>query len=300
LRDALAVGDRRRHVGEQRLHLRLGLEVLLAREALDAPRVGQRLAFGHAHTRLVGVELVGARELHRVRRHHRQPELCRQRHRGAHVRLVRRRSGALQLDVEAPGIQSAQALCQRGGAFAVTRQQRATDRAGVGARQRDQAGGAVGEPLPLHPGLRALHVARPGARQQVAQVVIAGGVAHQQQQARRLLVAAAGHRLDPEVDADDRLDAIGAACAIELDGTEQVPEVGDRQRHLCVLARGAHRIGHAQRAIDHRILGVRAQVDKSHRLDCRQRARPQARRRASTMRPHFGRAAMRGVLRHPC
>ena len=90
-----------RQVREQRLHLRSGLEILLAAEALHAFRVRQRLAFGHADPRLMRFEVFGRRELHRVRGHHRQAQACGQRHRGAHVRLVARQAGALQFEVEA-------------------------------------------------------------------------------------------------------------------------------------------------------------------------------------------------------
>ena len=215
----------------------------------------------------------GVAELHRLRGHHRQLQLGGQGHRGTHVGLVRGQPGALQLDVETPRIQRCKPLRQRDRALAVAGQQRRTHRAAVSARQRDQPFGALGQPLPLDPRLCALHVAGPGARQQVAQVVIARRVAHQQQQPRCLLVAAAGGRLDPQIDADDRLDALGAAGLVELDGAEQVAKVGDGQRHLRIVARGTHGIGHPQRAVDNRVLGVCAQVDESHAVNCRQRRR---------------------------
>ena len=101
LGDLQRVGDAPRHVGEQRLHLRGRLEVLLARELAHAPRVAQDLAFGDAHARLVRLVVVGRGELHRVRRHHRQVQARRQLHGGGHVRLVVGAAGALQLDVEA-------------------------------------------------------------------------------------------------------------------------------------------------------------------------------------------------------
>ena len=83
-------------------HLRLRLEVLLAREALDAPRVGQHLAFGDADARLVRLVVVGRRGT--APDASPPPAGCSsrgQRHRGAHMRLVARQAGALQLDVEA-------------------------------------------------------------------------------------------------------------------------------------------------------------------------------------------------------
>jgi len=87
--------------------------------------------------------------------------------------------------------------------------------------------------------------------------------AHQQQQMRCLLVATR-RGLDPQIDADDGLHAFGAAGGVELDGTEQVAQIGDRQRRLAIGARGAHRIAHTQRAVDDRVFGVRAQMDEVH------------------------------------
>ncbi len=262
LRDAQAVGQRRRHVGKQRLDLRLALEVLLGREALDAPRVGQRLALGDAHAGLVRLVVLGLQKLHRVRGHHRQLQLRRQRHRAPHVKLVRGQAGALQLQVEAAVETPRQAPRQRLRARVVAGQQRHADHAAVGARQRDQPAVQLVEPGPLDPGLGALRVEGPAARQQLAQVQVALHVLHQQQQPAGLLVAALG--LHPQVHAEDRLDALAAAGLVELHRAEQVVQVGDGQRHLAVVARGTGGGVDAQHAVDDRELAVRAQVNEGH------------------------------------
>jgi hypothetical protein len=266
----------------------------ISREAAHAAGVGERLALGDAHARLVRVEVVGLEELHRVRGHHRQPQLGRQRHRGAHVGLVGRQAGALQLEVEAARKQPREMARDRRGAAGVTCKQRRTDGTAVGPRQRDQTAAELGQPLPLDPGLRALDVGRPRAREQFAQVQVAAAVLHQHEQPARLLVACrAGHepvgqRLHPQVGAEDRLDTRAAARLVELDRTEQVREVRQRQRRLTVGPRRGGGIVDAQRAVDDRVFAVQAQVDERHRGHCRQphpRGPKRARRAALHLRP---------------
>ena len=79
--------------------------MLVGGEALDAPRVGQRLPFSDADARLVGVKVISLQKLHRVRGHHWQLQPRGQGHGGAHMGFMRRQAGALQLDVEAAGEQ---------------------------------------------------------------------------------------------------------------------------------------------------------------------------------------------------
>jgi len=73
-RDLQRVFKRRGQIGKQRLHLGLGLEILLARKPAHAPLVAQNLPFGNAHACLVRLVVVLGGELHRVRGHHRQPQ----------------------------------------------------------------------------------------------------------------------------------------------------------------------------------------------------------------------------------
>ena len=54
-------------------------------EAAHAPRVGQDLAFGDAHTRFVRIVIVCGQKLHRVRGDHRQVQASGQLHRLRHV-----------------------------------------------------------------------------------------------------------------------------------------------------------------------------------------------------------------------
>ena len=127
---------------------------------------------------------------------------------------------------------------------------------------------SASQPLGAHLGAALVLVGQPGARQQFAQLQVAHAVLRQQQQARRLVaVVVVG---DPDVDADDRLDALAARCLVELDHAEQVGQVGDGQRRLLVLGRRLDHVVDAHQAVDDRVLRVHAQMDESrtglHRL----------------------------------
>ena len=242
--------------------------MLVGREALAAARVGQRLALGNADTRFVRLVIIGTEELHRVRRHHRQAQRSSQRHGGAHMGFMLRLPGALQLDVEAPREEPRELFRDELRARRVAGQQRHADRTQVGAGKRDQAATQFLQPLPLHPGLRALRIAHPGAREQLAHVQPAGLVLHQQLQAARRLVAGVGpgrerHRLHPDIGADHRLHALRTAGLVELDCAEEVVEVGQRQRRHAIGPRGRRGIVDAQRAVDDGIFAVQTQVNEA-------------------------------------
>ena len=178
------------------------------------------------------------------------------------MRLVHRRAGALQLDVEALREERGQALRGLARAPRVLREQRLPHRPVLGARQRDQAAAELREPVPLQPGLVALHVGKPRARQQLAQVQVPGAVLHQQQQAAGRLLARG--RLEPHVGTDHRLHACLARGRIELDRAEEIAQVGDGERTLPVGSGGFHRFVDPQGAVDDGEFGVGAQVDESH------------------------------------
>ena len=106
-------------------------------------------------------------------------------------------------------------------------------------------------------------VVEPGARQQFAQLQIAGAVLDQQQQARRLvaLVVVA----DPDIAADDRLDALATGGLVKLDHAEQIGQVADAKRRLAVFKGGFDHVVEAHQAIDDRIFGMQAEVGKLRR-----------------------------------
>jgi hypothetical protein len=104
-------------------------------------------------------------------------------------------------------------------------------------------------------------VAEVGAREPVAQAQVAAAIGHEQQRAKRR-VPLGGVR-DPHVAAGDRLHARVARGGVELDETEQVREVGQRERGHPVVGRRADRVLDPHRAVGDRELAVQAQVDES-------------------------------------
>src|SRR5438105_8490126 len=67
------------------------------------------------------------------------------------------------------------------------------------------------------------------------------------------------------VAARDRLHAVGARGLVELDQSERVGEVRERQRGHAFAASGGDGIVDACRAVDHRVLAVEAEMDEDGR-----------------------------------
>ena len=175
LRDRDRVRERLRQVGERRRHLGLRLEVLVGREALRPPRVGEHEALGDAHARLVRAEVLAAQELHRMRRDDRQPELAGERDGGGDERIVVGVAGALHLEVVAIRETARPTRAPRVAApAALPCSERAADVAVARAGQRDQAVGAFGEPFAAQLRAAAMLVAAVGARQPVGEPQVAG------------------------------------------------------------------------------------------------------------------------------
>ena len=149
------------------------------------------------------------------------------------------------------------------GARVVAGQEGASDRAAVGGRQGDQALAAFAEPRPFDRRVAARGVAQPAARKQLAQVQVAGAVLHQEHEPARRLLGRLGRHQD--LGAEDRLDAGAARGAVELDRAEEIADVGDGQRTLAVGSGGGDRVVDPERSVDDRKLGVRAQMNESHR-----------------------------------
>ena len=136
-RDLNGIGQRHRHVGEELGHLRAGLEVLLRGVVPGAARVGQGVALGDAHARLVRGVVAGREKLDRVRGHHRQLEFDRQRQGGTAGGLVAWTASALELEVVAPGEDRGQALRGRQRGLASASGEMHADRAFARPRQGD-------------------------------------------------------------------------------------------------------------------------------------------------------------------
>jgi hypothetical protein len=152
------------------------------------------------------------------------------------------------------------------------------DLAADAAGRRDEAVGVQGEELAvdarlevvaLHGGQRAhpeevVHAAGgPGEQRHVgvcaaaADVVAAGAVVAP---ADPGLVAAVGAGGEVGLDADDRLDAVGAGLGPELVGAEDVAVVRGRDGRHAHLGGALEQLVDARGAVEHRVLGVDVQV----------------------------------------
>jgi hypothetical protein len=226
------------------------------------------LALGDADAGLVRLVVVGLEKLHRVRGHHRQVQARGQLHGLRHVAFIVHAPGALQLDVETVREDAGELQRHIGRALRIALHQRLAHRAGLRARDQDQARVAFLQPVALHQRLAPAIVARPGAGEQLAEVQVTLFVLHQQQRARHRRLLAARHgtgrffgeALQQHLGADDGLDARAAGFLVELDGAEQVAEIGDGQRGLAVGSRRGHHVIDAVGAVDDGEFGVQAQM----------------------------------------
>jgi hypothetical protein len=133
------------------------------------------------------------------------------------------------------------------------------------ARQRDQAAVvALGQLRAGDLGAAVAARREVGGGEQFAQAQVAGAILHQQQQARRAVVLV-GRILvaDPDIAADDGLDALAARRGVELDHAEQVGQVGDRQRRLPVRRRLRDDLIDARQAIGDRVFAVKTEMDEA-------------------------------------
>ncbi len=263
-RDFHRIGECLGEVGEQFGHLGLGLEVLLVGEVLGPARVAEDVALGDAHPRFVGLEVIAVEELHRMGRHHRQPEFGGEPDAAADEGFLlgaAARLDALQFDVVAvrePGRPLPRQLLRQG---VVAGEQRLADVATLGAGQRDQVRVVARRELRAGDfGAATTAVAEVGVGEQCAQPQVAGAVLRQQQGAGAVAAAAVARLRHPDVAADDRLDALGARRGVELDHAEQIGEVGQRQRRHAVGGGALDGGVEAHQPVGDGVLGVQAQV----------------------------------------
>ena len=315
--DLHRVGERLGKIGKRRRHLRLRLEILVGREPFRPARIGEHMTFGDAHTRLVGTETVRPQELDRMRRDHRQGLFVGERDRRRHERIVVGVTGALRFEVIA-----SRKSCRpfaRGPlpAAAIALQQRMADVAVARARQCDQPVRSIIEPLTPDFRAPAIRVGAISASEPVGELQIAGARGHEQQRAKRLV--ALGLVREPEVAAEERLDARAARGAVELDQAEHVGEIADRQCRHGIGHGRLNRLVDAQSAVDDREFAVEAQVDecgrghggaarnarilpRSSRVHClvcpRQHLRTRVRLSSRPRRPRFWPGARRRVSLH--
>ncbi len=255
-------------IGEPIRHFRLREEILVGRELARPPRIGEHLAVGDAHARLVRAKVLAAQELHRVRRHDRQRELRGEANRRGDERVVIGVPGALHLEIAAAGKGSRPPLSRLARACRISLKERRPDFAAARARERDEALGPFVEPLVPHFRPAAILIRAVRARQPFGELQISGARLREQQRAKGLV--ALGVVRQPDVAAEDRLDPVRARRLVELDEAERVREIGDRERRHRVGRRGRDRVGDAQRPVGDRKFAVQTQMDESgsgHGLD---------------------------------
>ena len=159
----------------------------------------------------------------------REPHGC------GHQRVVVGATRALHFEVVAPRKEARPRARGLRRAAGVALQERAADLAVARARKRDQPVGAFLQPVALQFRAAAMLIGPVRPRQPFGEPQVSGARLREQQRAERLV--ALGLVRQPDVAPDDGLDACGARRAIELDETECIGEIGDRERGHFVGAR---------------------------------------------------------------
>ena len=250
------MGQRLGQIGEQIGHFGLTLEIAFGREYLGPALVAKHVAFGDAQPRLVRGEFLGAHELDRMRGDDRQCETPCEGHRAANIDFGLRRAGALQFDVEPARKQLRPILRKPFRVGGVALRERHADFARGRAGERNQPlrtrtlgarsargtrpAARVCKPRALDLGAPAVLVLDPRAGQQLAQAQVAPVRLHEQQQPLPLVALLLV--FDPDIAADDGLDAPSARRVVELDHPEDIGEISYRERRHTVLDRACHRV----------------------------------------------------------
>ncbi len=266
-RDVAAPGNLHRicqcrgQIGKQRLHLFARFEVLFRRKAAHPALIGEDFTVRDTDPCLMRFVFVLGCKLDRVGRHHRQAQACRQLHGRSHMGFVICTTCALQFNVKPMRKNRCQAQRQICRPRAITLQQGCTQRPSLRARQGNQALAQLLQPSQAAHRLRLHHVLGPGTAQYLAQVQIALVALHQQQYPGANPLFGSGiQRLQHQLGANQWLYPLAAGGFVKLDSAKQVVQVCDRQRRLLEFGCQGHRIINAVGAINHRKLGVKAQV----------------------------------------
>ncbi|MGY4469495.1 hypothetical protein ACVWWK_005204 [Bradyrhizobium sp. LB9.1b] len=259
-------GQRLRNIGEQHRHLGAGLEAVVGRELLALGLCDQPPA-GDAEQRVMRFVIVGRGEIRLVGRNQRQALGVSDVDQAAFDSPLLLGVVALQLDVEAVAKQAGQTLAARGGNFGLPRGKRQRDRPVRTARQHNQAFGLALQPVKLDVGGVGVGRLQERARVQPHQAAVAALLRGQQYHARgQKRVARTGilvAEIDRDLAADDRLDAGARHLVGELQRTEHVVGIGQRQGRLMVFLRKLGELGDLDRALEQRIGRVNVKVDKS-------------------------------------
>ncbi len=243
------------------MHLLGGLEILLAGELAHALGVAQYLPVGNADTGLMGLKVLGRGELHRVRCHDGQCGARRKLHGCCDMGFIVDAPGPLQFQIKPVREDATQLQRHFHGPRRITLQQGLTHRPSLRAGERNQPLVQLLQPRQLDDCLVLHHVLGVAARQQLGQIQVTLLVLHQQNHARQgceVTTQAFEKNLDPQ----HRLGALGARLLVELDGAEQVAQVGDGQGRLAIGHRRGYGVINSVGSINDGKFGVQAQVYK--------------------------------------
>ena len=275
-RDLDAVVRRLGQVLEQRAHLGAGLESMLRGQAAAIGR-GDEGALGDAEQRVLRLEIGRGGEIGLVGRDERKRMIVgqidqRRLDRGFAVEAM-----ALQLDIEPVAEQPLQPLQPREREIGHVQAERAVDRPGRAAGQRDQPF-AIAQRIEFHMRLVAVLGIEPDAGGEPHQREVAALVLGEQHD-RRALEALVGEprraaarrvgEIDRDLRADDRLYPRFGELLRELERAEQIVRIGDRQsRHRVRLGELGERLD-AQRPLAQGIGAVDVEVDETDGLENR-------------------------------
>ena len=262
-RDLEGVVDRLRDVLEQLDHLLLGTEVLLLAEAPLAARVIQRLALADADPGLVGLEVVGLKEVDVVGGHHREFQRLGQGHLAVQAVLVVGAAGALELEIEGAGEKAGPVARPFLGQPFLAGQDGAANIPFPGTGEHEQPFRPLFDPFPLHhryAGCQAIGVAQGNDLGEVAE---AGLVTRQQGDAEGL-VGILGIA-QPDVRANDRLDAGAGGALVELHQRAHVGLFGQPDGGHAHFRRAFDQWLDPDQAIDQGILRMDAKMNECAR-----------------------------------
>ena len=260
--------QRFRNVGKQDGHFGAGLEAVVGRE-LIAVGLGDQPPAGDAQQRVVRFVVVIAGEVRLVGRDQRQSLGISEIDQAGFRAALPVDAVSLQFDIEAVAEQARQPIATRRGQRRMIAMERQRNRSVRAAGQRDQIFGISLEPFELD--MRGLMNRRLQERprvqpHQAAIAALARGQQHDSRRRRRKRVARVGvlvAKIDRELAADDRLDAIARHLVGEFQRPEHVVGVGQRQRRLAVGFRKLAELGDLDRTLQQRIGRMNVEMDES-------------------------------------
>ncbi len=255
-RDLERVLDGFRQVREQRMHLLAALQELFGGGGGAIAALGEELPAGDRHPNLVRLVVAAIEESHFVVRDRRDTQAPGE---GERPRLEggsQGVAGAGDGEVDSVRMEAGEVgegFLRELGASA----QEKSAHSAVFAEEQDQPSAELLEPVGSDPGGVPRLLLTVGVGEQKGEIAKALHVQAEGSHPPGLLFAFA---FDPEVGAEDRLDACGLGGAIELDRGEKVHRVGEGERRQRSFSRRGDQPFQAQGAVEQRVLAVQAKM----------------------------------------